>query len=381
MHDKITSRQAVCMLILYELGSSLVTGGSMKAEQDSWIAILIGLAMSLPLLLLYAKLQTLCPNGDLYDMACTAFGKIVGSAVTLVFSIYAFHLGALVIRNFTEYIQVLSLPETPQPVCAVCIAALAFFTVRSGLEASARSAEFVMPIAYAVIGILLAFVAKDMNLLNLQPVLNHDVRLLVSDGFASLTFPFAESVLFLSVFCAVQEPSLPYWRSYLLGVGFAGCVLALLIAGNIAVLGVPITRALFFPSYETIGIVNIGDFISRIEVLVSGNFIIFGLVKVSICLYVGCRGFARVLGWKSFKAFAAAAAAAMVVTSQLVYSSTMQMFAFLDVYKEYAPAFEIVLPLALLVGLLVRRAVDKKKAPENAGNAAPENTQNGSASS
>ena len=52
MRDKITPRQAVCMLLLFELGSSLVTGGSMKAEQDSWLAALIGLAMSVPLLLL-----------------------------------------------------------------------------------------------------------------------------------------------------------------------------------------------------------------------------------------------------------------------------------------------------------------------------------------
>ena len=75
MHDQVTSRQAVCMLILFELGSSLVTGGSMKAEQDSWITALIGLGMSVPLLFLYASMQKRCPTGDFYDMACQAFGK------------------------------------------------------------------------------------------------------------------------------------------------------------------------------------------------------------------------------------------------------------------------------------------------------------------
>lgn len=356
MRDKITPRQAACMLLLFELGSSLVTGGSMKAEQDSWFTALIGLAMSVPLLLLYARLHALCPDGDLYDMACQALGKPVGSAVTLAFSLYAFHLGGLVIRNFTEYIQVLSLPETPQPVCAVCIAALAYLSIRSGLEVPARSAEFVTPIACAIVGILLALTANKMDFSNLRPVLGHDPRLLLSDGYASLTFPFGESVLFLSVFCAVKEPSSSYRKCYLWGVLLAGAILTVLIAGNIAVLGVPIARALFFPSYETVGMVDVGNFISRIEVLVSGNFVIFGLMKVTVCLYVGCRGVSRVLGGKGFQAAAAIAAAGMVVFSQMVYSSTMQMFTFLDLYKRYAPAFEIALPLVLLLGLRRRQS-------------------------
>ena len=367
MRDKITPRQAVCMLILYELGSSLVTGGSMKAGQDSWLTALIGLGMSVPLLLVYARLHALCPDGDLYDMACQALGKAAGSAVTLVFSLYVFHLGALVIRNFTEYIQVLSLPETPQPVCAACIALLAYFSIRSGLEVPARSAEFITPVACAVVGILLALAAKNMDISNLRPVLDHDPRLLLSDGFASLTFPFGESVLFLSVFCAVKEPSASYRKCYLWGVLLAGAVLTVLIAANIAVLGVPIARALFFPSYETVGMVDVGNFISRIEVLVSGNFIIFGLMKVTVCLYVGSRGFSRVLGGKGFKTTAAVAAAGMIVFSQTVYGSTMQMFTFLNTYKRYAPAFEIALPLLLLTALAA-----KKTAPSGAAGTAPD---------
>lgn len=346
------------MLILYELGSSLVTGGSMRTEQDSWIAALIGLGMTVPLLLLYAKLQALCPNGDIYDMSCTAFGKAAGSGVTLLFSLYAFHLSAMVIRNFTEYIQVLSLPETPQPVCAVCIGALAFFAVQKGLEVSARSAEFVMPIGYAVIGILVALVAKDMDFSNLEPVLNHSAWTLLSDGFASFTFPFAESVIFLSVFCAVEKSPVSFRKIYLTGVLVAGSVLTLLLIGDIAVLGVPIAKVLFFPSYETVGVVDIGNFISRIEVLVSGNFIVFGLVKISTCLYAGCRGIMRMTNWKNVKVIAGIAITAIIAASQLLYKSTMEMFAFLDVYKHYAPFFEIALPLALLAGLSLHR---KKK--------------------
>ena len=120
--------------------------------------------------------------------------------------------------------------------------------------------------------------------------------------------------------------------------------------------------------------VDVGSFISRIEVLVSGNFIIFGLMKVTVCLYVGSRGLARVLGGKSYRPAAALATAGMIVFSQRVFTSTMQMFAFLQIYKRYAPVFEIVLPLAVFIGLACRPA-----AAQN-GSADPAGAENGSVS-
>ena len=111
-----------------------------------------------------------------------------------------------------------------------------------------------------------------------------------------------------------------------------------------------------------------GNFLSRIEVLVSGNFIIFGLTKVTVCLYVGCRGLARVFGAEKYRAFAAAAIVGMIVASQFIYQSTMQMFAFLDVYKRYAPAFEIGIPLALLIGLSRKQTTVPVSADGSANN-------------
>ncbi len=43
MKEAISNRQAISMIILFITGSSLVLGSAKEAENDIWIAILLGL--------------------------------------------------------------------------------------------------------------------------------------------------------------------------------------------------------------------------------------------------------------------------------------------------------------------------------------------------
>ena len=362
LKDKITAKQAISMMILFQLGSSLVTGASMLADQDSWISVAIALVAAIPIMLMYARINKLVLNKDIFEISYFAFGKIFGAVITFLFAIYSFHLGTLVIKNFTEYIQVMSLPETPQLVSAIFIGMICFFAIRNGIEVFARFAAFMMPIAMFVIIILLSFSAKYMNVSNLRPFLSHDIKLIFNEAFSALAFPFAETVLFISVFSAVEDKN-SLSSKYMTALMAGGTALIILVMGNIMVLGFPLVKALYFPSYETASIIDIGNFISRIEVLVSGNFIVFGLTKVTICLYVACKGIVKLFKIKSFKITAAVVSFLMVVVSQVLYENTMQMFTLIRAYKYYAPIFEILIPLAILIMLPIKA---KKANPSQA---------------
>lgn len=354
INNKISGTQAAQMMILFVLGSSLVTGGSMIAKQDSWASILLAAVMALPIAALYGNLNKISPGKDLFDMAYDALGKVSGAAVTLLFCLYTAHLGALVIKNFTEYFQVVSIPETPQIVTALCIGLLAYYNVVKGLETLARGAVFIMPVAMATILLLNLLSINNMEVKNLEPVFNQDIELIFSGAYSSLTFPFAETVMFITVFSIVQTKKNPV-KYYLAAVIFSGILLALLVAVAIMVLGFPLVSELYFPSYSAAGVIDVGNFVSRIEVLVSGNYIIFGVVKVTVCLFVCCKGLSKVFKFKKTSAAAAPVIAVMIIASQLLYENTMQMFAFIDIYKYYAPFFELVIPLAVFIVLKTKQ--------------------------
>ena len=116
---KISGKQATHMMILFLLGSSLVTGGGMIAKQDSWISALVGVIMAVPLVAILGNLCKMAPGKDIFDMAYLVFGKIGGAIITVLFCLYTIHLGAFVIKNFSEYFQVVTIPETPLAVTTI----------------------------------------------------------------------------------------------------------------------------------------------------------------------------------------------------------------------------------------------------------------------
>jgi len=115
----ISSKQAIYIMILFLVGSSAVTGVSTSSKQDSWISFLLAIVMAIPLILMYSRIIKLFPSKNLYDILYELFGKIGGLIFSLIYIIYSLQLSALVIRNFTEFFQMVSMKETPQYILAI----------------------------------------------------------------------------------------------------------------------------------------------------------------------------------------------------------------------------------------------------------------------
>lgn len=358
-NEKISAFQVINMMVLFILGSTMVTGGDMGAYQDSWVSLLLAMLMALAVVSIYARLKKLGPEQDLFDLSYTVFGKIGGAIITFLFSIYVFHLGSMVIRNFTEYIQVVSLPETPQVVNAISIGLIAFFTIKAGIAILGRGTVLVLPIVAFIVLSSILFSINHMDLSNIKPILYQDPKTIFSGAFSMFAFPFAETVVFISVFPSVKNKK-KFYPVYLTAILISGFLLLVLLLRNIFVLGFPLIKSLYFPSYSAVATIEVGSFLSRIEVLVSGNFIISGLVKVTVCLYVACKGFAKLLNIDDHKKLAAPLSFLMVVASGLLYKNTMQMFAFVRIYKYYAPFFQVIIPLIILIFAEIKAKRDFK---------------------
>ena len=80
-----------------------------------------------------------------------------------------------------------------------------------------------------------------------------------------------------------------------------------------------------FPSYISASFINIGDFIQRIEAIISFNFIFAGFVKICICLLVAVKGFCKVFGLKEYKLMVAPLGLAMMTLACIIYTGTGEM--------------------------------------------------------
>jgi spore germination protein KB len=356
----ITQKQAVSMIALCAVGSSLVLGLSRNSKQDAWMAVLIAIAAVMPFLYIYARLMRRYPGKNIFDICIEVFGRTFGKIVIAFFAWYAFHLGSLVFRDFSEFIQITAFNEMPQTISLLCLAVLVIWVVRGGPETLGRWASFALPVLIAIVAATFLLLIKDMHLNYLLPVGEH-LNEVPRDAFDDFAYPFAETALFLSVLNTLKPGDRP-GRAWLSGILIAGAVLLFgMFFRNALVLGFPLLGNVYFPSYNAVSIIIAGNFLSRIEGVVGANLLISGFVKISVCLMTVSKGCARLFDAGDYRPFVAPLGLLMVALASIVYNSIMELFDFLPVYEIYAVFFTCSIPLALCITAEIKFIIKERK--------------------
>ncbi|HEX3032335.1 MAG TPA: endospore germination permease, partial [Bacillota bacterium] len=350
----IKNTQAVSILILFLLGTTLLVGTGGEAKGDMWLSILLSIALSIPLVLIYSRLLSLFRGQGLFDILELVLGKIVGKLVALLFTWYALHLGAMVLRNFGEFLNVVAMPETPVFVPMLCLGALCILVVREGVEVLGRTAAFFLPLVVIFIIIITLVSIPKMHPDYIRPLLYNGFSPIITGAFSALSFPFAETVLFLAVFFSLQPSKSPY-KVYLSGIITGGLIITFVALRNLLILSPAVTSVLYFPSHAAVSRLTIGDFLQRMEVTVATTFVVTGFIKGSVCLFAACSGVAKILGLKNYRTVAIQVGLLMIYLASFIYDSIMEMeFWAFKIYAYYAFPFQVILPIIILIAAEIR---------------------------
>lgn len=357
----ITQNQGIVLMVTFILGSTLVLGAGGEAKQDVWIALIIAMLMVIPFLFIYARLLSIFPGKGLYEILNHVFGKVFGKIVALPFIWYALHLGSLVIRNFTEYINIVSIPETPQYIIAIFLILLCIWAAKAGVEVIGRWTTIMLPLVIIAILIVTFLLAPLFEFKYLKPILYNGLKPVFDSAFSVVAFPFAETVIFTTVLNSLRSNSSPY-KVYYWSLFIGGLTILLIAVRSLMTLGAENVSIMYFASYESVRLINIGDFLQRIEVSVTVVFLLGGFVKASICLYAASIGIAKALNIGNYRQIVAPVGLLMMVLSIIIYRNAMEMFEWAEkVYKFYAIPFEIILPLIILIAAEIKVRLIKSK--------------------
>jgi spore germination protein KB len=329
------------------MGSSLIISGGI-AKNDSWIAIIAGVVMSIPILAIYTRMISLFPGQNLYDISVTVFGNIIGNIITIIYSIYAFHLGALVLRNFGDFIKIVALPETPLIFSIFCIGIISIIAARLGIEVMARTSTFFLPIFFFILVIVLILVIPQFKAEYLKPVLGYGIYPVLTGGFAIFSFPFCETVLFICLFSSLKSKKSPF-KVYKLGVLIPAIVFIITAIRNIGVLGNTIST-FYFPSYEAIRRIKIGDFLQRIEVTISFLFFIGVFFKSSVCLLAAAKGVSKLFKLNDYRSVVIQIGLMMIYFAYIIFDNIIEMKLWASkVYPYYAFPVQVIIPVIMWI--------------------------------
>ncbi|OGO77764.1 MAG: hypothetical protein A2Y23_03935 [Clostridiales bacterium GWB2_37_7] len=349
-------------MILFIFGSTLVMGTGAEAERDMWLSIVAAILLAIPLLLVYSRILSLFPGKDLFEILELNFGKFFGKLTSLLFIWFSFHLGALVIRNFGEFISTVALPETPKIVPMIIFTLLCIWGAKAGIETLAKCSEYFLIFAISLILLFGLLVIPNMDIDNIMPIMGNGFRKAMAGVFSAITFPFGETVVFMLIFSSLRDKKSSF-RVFIPALLLGGLVVVYISLRNIMVLGPSTIKAVYFPSYSAISRVNIGNFLQRMEIAVTVVFILSGFIKVTVCLLGATKGMARVLGFDDYRILVMPIGLLMVNLSYIVYKDILEMFDWaFKVWPYYALPFQVILPVMIWIFIeLKQRAKNKPK--------------------
>lgn len=361
--ERISPGQLFPLMALFMLGSAWLFGLGSEAEENAWIAILLGLAAGLPLLGVYLTLHKQFPGQSLIQFLPVIAGRWLGKLLGLCYLLYFLYLGARVTRDFAELSVTALLPETPIAVVTAAQLCVIAYAVRYGLEVLGRAAQVLLPVAFGIVLLGTIFVTASFDLARLQPLLADGIWPVWQAAFPlTLTVPYGELILFGLVFPQVSGS----YRKHAFGATlFAGLVLAYLSLIEMGVLGRHLLQTSQFPLLDLFRQIAVGDLLDRLDALIVLVMGVGGFMKVALFLYGTACGTAHWLGLKDYRPLVyplAALTMALSFSAAGSYAEHIQIGLRRVPYLMHIP-LQIVVPLLLLVVWQVRRWIGGRPTP------------------
>jgi spore germination protein KB len=298
---KISANQLFILMVLFELGSAMLVPLAMRAKQDAWLAILLGMIGSLVLLSVYHKLYWYYPDLLPTEYMQKILGKVMGTLLAFVYILYFMYDASRILRDFGEMLLTFAYPDTPLFIANALLMLVIIYTIRKGIEVIARSGELLFIFMYilAVAGFILIVCSGLINFTNLQPVLEEGLiptlKITLSE---TLYFPFTEVIVFTMILPYLNNPKKAK-VTMLCATGLSGINLVITMLINISVLGVDLTARSQFPLLSTVQTIQVANFLERLDVFFMLAMVIGIFFKLNVLFYAVVIGAANLFKIKS----------------------------------------------------------------------------------
>ncbi|MFJ7306445.1 GerAB/ArcD/ProY family transporter [Peribacillus frigoritolerans] len=349
----ISGYQLFVLIFLFEMGSALLVPLAGEAKQAAWLVILIAMVGGFLLFFIYYGLFQYYPDQLLTEFVRSILGNFLGRIVAFLYILYFIYLAARVLRDFGDTLLTFAYPHIPLFVANAAFILVVVYTVRKGVEVLTRTGElfFVLENLLLMTFFLLIVASGMIHLNNLKPVIEMSVTEMVKMAFTkTIFFPFGEIISFLMIFPYLNEPK-RLKKIGISSIAAAGIFLAIIMAMNIAVLGVDLTTRSQYPLLSLIQSIEVAGFLERLDVYFLFLLMIGGFIKISVFTYVAVTGTANVFNVKQPSRLAYPVGFVILLSSIIIASSfTEHMHEGLGAVPIYIHLpFQVIIPLLLLI--------------------------------
>lgn len=347
--------ELIACFALFEVGSTTLFQIAAEAKQDAWLVMLIAALGGLLLLLMHLAIHRLDPKRDLFELCRTYFGKIVGTFIGVIFAGYFAYEASRNLRDLGELASYVLLNRTPTGVIALIAILVIANNVRYGPRLVFLLLLALLPfviLSYLTLMSMITGVGL-LHFENMLPVLENGLLPVLKNVPDVISFPFAQSVLFL-VFFPIIAPAKNLRKSMLITYGITAVFLILVNQMNILVLGPKLAEMVTFPLLQSVQLIELVEVFERMDILFV-LVLFIGLGAKMLLFYIGAVvGGSRITG-TPYKKWVIPFGIAIYGMSFISPNFTHHLWLGIDVVLKWYPLVQIGLPALLLILILIRK--------------------------
>ncbi|KAA9014903.1 GerAB/ArcD/ProY family transporter [Niallia endozanthoxylica] len=348
---KIDPNEFHVIVIAFTIGTAILHAPSLlagTANQDAWIASALTLLFSLFFIYIYNQLVSLYPFMTFVEMNEKVLGKWIGKITAFLYLFYIFHILGGGYRGIGDFFTTQVMVETPIEIIIIMFVLTSLIGVRLGLEVICRSALIFFPWIMMLLLMLSLLLIPELKFENIQPIFGEGLKPIMNGLYTNLSLPYLQLAILLMITPFVTQEA-KMRKTFYIGTIIGGMTLTILVMFSILILGTDTSARQSYAAYVLGKKISIGDFLERIEVIVTIIWILTIYFKLTICYYGLSLGLAQVLGLKSYKILAYPLGILIITFSIFMHSDVVHVSNYITkTLPPYSITICFFLPLLLL---------------------------------
>ncbi|WP_427179382.1 GerAB/ArcD/ProY family transporter [Paenibacillus sp. TC-CSREp1] len=349
---RLTVRQLASLMFLCTIGEQILVFPSMitsYAQQDAWISSLLGVGGGLGVLLIMFAVYNMNPRLNLIEHVARILGPWIGAFVSVFYVFYFLISTSTFIREIGDFMATEILTQSPLWVLHLAFICALAWGLKSGLPNIGRTAEAFFPLVVLFLIILTLCLLPKAELNNVKPVLSQGFLIPFKGFIAVLTYPYCELCIFMMLL-PYTEPGPHLKRDFLLMGMIGGLLLTLTLGICLLVMGPFMTQHHWFASFHLSRMINIGNFLQRIEAFMASVWVIAVFFKSVLFFYSFLLGMAHLFRLSGYRILILPGSLLILALSILVApNETFYLKVIIPYWIDWDLTCGIFLPLLLIL--------------------------------
>lgn len=288
--DRFDTRVLIPLLIMTIIEYEVFTFSKATvaaAEQDAWIAIIIGAGIASVFIYLFIKLASRFPNLGYFQYLPIVWGKPIGFMIAILYQLFIVTYLSSIFYETTLANSMLFLPRTPEILPLVLFAASLIWLVCLGFGSVLRFFHLLLPFMIIPLFLLAILFLTAIELDNFTPVFQNGIIPVLKGSYYSLgAYQGPEILLFAAPFFIqikkAVKPALIGFNTTIF-FGWSNVVAA------IGILGVANVKEAILPGINVVNILEFPGFpVERFGLLLTLPWLIAIYTTLAIYLYLLC---------------------------------------------------------------------------------------------